>query len=79
MQCEVTRLPITLCVAHDKRFTTPCPQVAREGYGTLPEAQHDAPEPLFGPKARAVVARRWNEAVDGTLGALARELARRGI
>eukprot|EP00877_Chromochloris_zofingiensis_P000234 jgi/Chrzof1/10210/Cz04g32240.t1 len=53
-------------------------EVAR-AYGTLGAARIEPPDPLFGPKTRAYMALKWNQAVDGTLGALAQELAKRGI
>jgi hypothetical protein len=49
-----------------------------ESYGTLPPYQREEPSPLFGPKARADMARSWNKLVDSTVGQLAAEAARRG-
>ncbi|PNH05009.1 hypothetical protein TSOC_008774 [Tetrabaena socialis] len=36
-------------------------------------------QPLLGPKFWATMTRRWNQGVDATVGALATELAKRGI
>lgn len=36
-------------------------------------------EAFFGPQTRALVVRGWNKAIDNTLGALATELAKRGL
>lgn len=54
-------------------------QVA-EGHGTLlsPHPQQ-APELLFGPAARALLAAKWNQLVDDTVGRLAQDLGRRGL
>lgn len=52
--------------------------VAR-AHGTMAPPKNEQPEPLFGPAVRANIARGWNKAVDSTLGALARELGKRGI
>lgn len=53
-------------------------------YGTLPAPSAEAPtspekdQPLLGPKFWGTLARRWNQGVDATFGALATELAKRG-
>ncbi|KAG2428817.1 hypothetical protein HXX76_011517 [Chlamydomonas incerta] len=39
----------------------------------------DDEQPFFGPKLRATLTRKWNQSVDATLGALAGELAKRGL
>ncbi len=39
----------------------------------------DDEKPFFGPKLRATLTRKWNQGVDATLGALATELAKRGL
>ena len=58
-------------------------EVAQQ-YGAAPPAETiksaaDDEQPLFGPKLRATVTRKWNQGVDATLGALATELAKRGL
>jgi hypothetical protein len=51
-----------------------------ERYGTFKRPERDPEEEmLVGPKIRGALVRRWNQAVDSTLGELAAELARRGL
>lgn len=47
-------------------------------YGTLQPVAHED-ERFFGPKTRALFVRSWNAAVDGSLGTMAGELAKRGL
>lgn len=46
-------------------------------YKPLPRSADE--EAFFGPKTRALAVRAWNRAVDGSIGALATELAKRGL
>ncbi|KAG2495435.1 hypothetical protein HYH03_006382 [Edaphochlamys debaryana] len=59
-------------------------EVAQEHYGApkpaSPKQLREAEEqPLVGPKVWATLTRKWNQGVDATVGALAAELARRGL
>lgn len=52
--------------------------VAQE-YGAPKPAPRDVDTELFfGPRTRALLVRKWNQAVDSTVGAAAAELAKRG-
>lgn len=47
--------------------------------GAAPAGQDDGDLSFFGPKLRGTLVRKWNKGVDATVGALATELAKRGL
>lgn len=52
--------------------------VARK-YGMAPVSAESLPETFLGPKTRALLVCTYNKVVDTTVGALATELAKRGV